>query len=251
MIRRRPLLLAATLCAVAVIPVAGCGDDEESGASATETVTVEATTTAVTEETRTSVDDLTAAELETWQTDLNAVGCYAGPVDGALGPETEAAIKEFQSAAGLTVDGLLGPATESALQTAVADGATICTAPPATTTGTTTGATTSASGSTGEASLTASGYSNDFTIESCSLNAEVGNVSIAGSTADGLSLSVETTEDAGTLAVAGGTEDDGITLNGQVTNVNATAAREFTVTGVFGQPNLAGEGFRLVGSCPE
>ena len=73
------------------------------------------------------------AELEIWQTDLNAVGCYAGSVDGSLGPQTEEAIKEFQAAAGLTVDGLLGPETEQALQDAVAEGRTVCTGTSATT----------------------------------------------------------------------------------------------------------------------
>ena len=69
---------------------------------------------------------MSAEELEQWQTDLNAVGCWSGAVDGEMGPQTEEAIEEFQAAEGLTVDGLLGPATESALTSAVDAGTTVC-----------------------------------------------------------------------------------------------------------------------------
>ena len=61
-----------------------------------------------------AVDEASIHELEVWQHDLNVVGCYAGAEDGTLGPQTEAAIRNFQTAAGLTVDGRLGPATEDA-----------------------------------------------------------------------------------------------------------------------------------------
>ncbi len=73
-----------------------------------------------------STDQASIHELEVWQHDLSVVGCYAGPEDGKLGPETEAAIRGFQAAAGLTVDGLLGPATEEALAESAAEGGTVC-----------------------------------------------------------------------------------------------------------------------------
>lgn len=62
------------------------------------------------------------------QTDLNAVGCYAGAVDGILGPETDQAIVKFQTADGLTVDGEAGPATVVALKKAAKEGRIVCTA---------------------------------------------------------------------------------------------------------------------------
>ena len=37
-------------------------------------------------------------------------------IDGSFGPKTEAAVKEFQQEAGLTVDGIVGPLTWAALQ---------------------------------------------------------------------------------------------------------------------------------------
>lgn len=66
------------------------------------------------------------------QEELNAVGCHAGPVDGVLGAETDAAIVRFQQASGLVVDGELGPQTDSALDKAAAAGETVCTASPTT-----------------------------------------------------------------------------------------------------------------------
>jgi peptidoglycan hydrolase-like protein with peptidoglycan-binding domain len=40
----------------------------------------------------------------------------ASQIDGSFGPQTEAAVKEFQQSAGLTVDGIVGPLTWGALE---------------------------------------------------------------------------------------------------------------------------------------
>lgn len=52
------------------------------------------------------------------QTRLKSRGLYAGAVDGIFGYGTEAAVLEFQRAAGLVADGYAGPRTLAALQAA-------------------------------------------------------------------------------------------------------------------------------------
>ena len=240
--RRRTSAALLVLLALGVAPlVVACGGDDDSASTGAATATV---TTA-----GTTVADAAPADLERWQTDLNAVGCYAGAVDGSLGPETENAIREFQSAAGLPVDGLLGPETENALQDAVDAGETVCTG--TTTTGTTTATTTSGgAGGAASASLDSPDYENTFTLDSCSLNADVENISLRGSV-DGMTLAVDATQGAGTLGVSGGDEQDGITLNGDVEAVSIADDRSFDLSGTFGPPNFAGEPFSVSGSCPE
>ena len=55
------------------------------------------------------------------QTLLRDWGYYSGSVDGIYGSETEAAVRWFQEANGLTVDGRTGPATLEALGLPVSD----------------------------------------------------------------------------------------------------------------------------------
>jgi peptidoglycan hydrolase-like protein with peptidoglycan-binding domain len=52
------------------------------------------------------------------QEDLNLVG-YPVTVDGGFGPLTEAAVKSFQAAQGITVDGIVGPDTWVKMETAI------------------------------------------------------------------------------------------------------------------------------------
>jgi len=49
---------------------------------------------------------------------LAAAGFSAGAADGSFGPKTQAAVKAFQTARGLTADGVVGPKTWTALQAA-------------------------------------------------------------------------------------------------------------------------------------
>ena len=53
---------------------------------------------------------------------LAYLGYYHGAIDGAIGPQTRAAVEEFQRAEGLTADGSPGPLTQERLLDAVANG---------------------------------------------------------------------------------------------------------------------------------
>jgi peptidoglycan hydrolase-like protein with peptidoglycan-binding domain len=61
------------------------------------------------------------AEVREIQTRLQNLGYNPGPIDGILGPKTEAAIRDFQAARGLIVDGIVGPQTQSALEQSVSE----------------------------------------------------------------------------------------------------------------------------------
>lgn len=54
------------------------------------------------------------------QEKLNILGYNSGTVDGIFGAKTEAAVKKFQKAKGLTVDGIVGAKTFAALDSAKA-----------------------------------------------------------------------------------------------------------------------------------
>jgi N-acetylmuramoyl-L-alanine amidase len=60
--------------------------------------------------------NLRGDDVTTLQHTLNRLGFDAGREDGILGPETAAALREFQRNAGLTVDGISGPATLDAFR---------------------------------------------------------------------------------------------------------------------------------------
>ena len=77
----------------------------------------------------TPVDEAGVHELEVWQHDLNVVGCWAGAEDGQLGPQTEAAIRNYQTNAGLPVTGELDAMTEETLAESAAEAARSATPP--------------------------------------------------------------------------------------------------------------------------
>lgn len=54
------------------------------------------------------------------QTDFRTIGYYTGEIDGVYGPQTIAAVEQFQADSDLPVTGLVDPATQAALQIALA-----------------------------------------------------------------------------------------------------------------------------------
>src|SRR4051794_28693967 len=72
-----------------------------------------------------------AAGMEVLQRQLNALGCNAGAVDGALGPNRTKAVGCFQTAAGLSVDGIVGVTPGARLAQAGAAGTPSCRSVPA------------------------------------------------------------------------------------------------------------------------
>lgn len=242
-IMRRSVLALAVLSLVLAACGSGTEGDDEGDTDTTEAPGSSPTTEAAETDGR-SHEEASVAELEVWQTDLNAVGCYVGQVDGSLGPKTKGAIEAFQAAQGLTVDGLLGPRTEEALQEAVAAGEIVCSS-----------STDTAADGGAVASLSSPSYGPiDFVVGQCTSSGE-SDIALQGEV-DNLTLVVEAseaegTEDAGAgiLSVDGGTESDGITLEGRVESIVVGDVGNFTVTGVFGPPNLEGEEFELTGSC--
>jgi peptidoglycan hydrolase-like protein with peptidoglycan-binding domain len=53
------------------------------------------------------------------QTALVNLGLDPGQIDGSDGPKTQAALRTFQTSAGIGVDGIVGPATRTALLAAL------------------------------------------------------------------------------------------------------------------------------------
>lgn len=60
-------------------------------------------------------------EVRELQEKLNRLGYACGTADGIFGAKTEAAVKAFQQANGLSTDGIAGPKTQAALEAASAD----------------------------------------------------------------------------------------------------------------------------------
>lgn len=114
--------------AVFALALAGCssdgGDTTTSTSTTFPTETTAATTTVPTTTTSSSTTTTSpygGATLTTSiiQQELRILGYFHGEPDGILGPQTEAALKEFQTDAGITVDGEYGPETYEALADAL------------------------------------------------------------------------------------------------------------------------------------
>ncbi|MBW7857513.1 MAG: peptidoglycan-binding protein [Leptonema sp. (in: Bacteria)] len=56
-----------------------------------------------------------AYNVKSIQEALTLLGAYPGAIDGAMGPKTQAGIKQFQQSNGVAVDGIVGPVTAKKL----------------------------------------------------------------------------------------------------------------------------------------
>jgi peptidoglycan hydrolase-like protein with peptidoglycan-binding domain len=63
-----------------------------------------------------------SAAVKTLQQQLGQLNYYEGPVDGIMGPQTTAAIRDLQRQAGLPQTGTMNPATQAALASYLAHG---------------------------------------------------------------------------------------------------------------------------------
>jgi peptidoglycan hydrolase-like protein with peptidoglycan-binding domain len=53
----------------------------------------------------------TGTEVSAMQQPLANIGLYAGPIDGVFGPNTEAAVRAYQTSRGIASDGIVGDQT--------------------------------------------------------------------------------------------------------------------------------------------
>ncbi len=92
-----------------------------------------------------------AAWVTALQRQLGQLNYYEGPVDGVLGPQTVAAITNFQRANGLTADGVVGPTTTAKInqQLTTGDSQMWPSAPPVKPSGTTPSNTHTGTGTSG------------------------------------------------------------------------------------------------------
>ena len=104
------------LSVLVVMPLAlGLAACSSSKKSSTTTTTAASTSTTAAATTTTRPGALTKQQIILMQEQLDLVGCDVGNNDGIVGPLTIAALKSFQTGAGLTADGIYGPKTQAAL----------------------------------------------------------------------------------------------------------------------------------------
>lgn len=237
----RHFRLLLVFLAFVAFGTAACGDDDGDGDGDAASSAEGVGETAGTEATA----GLDPEFVELFQTQLAAVGCYDGPIDGIDGPATNAAIVNFQRAQGLGEDGVVGPETEGALQAAVDAGSQVC-FPSGD--GSEEGDDEGALDGATEASIvsvSSPSYGKDFAVSSCTNPGET-TVSLTAE-ADGIVLQVDATDGVGTLFISGGDEQDGVDLAGTVTSVAVGDAGDLTIEGTFDSDG--GEAFTVTGSC--
>jgi Putative peptidoglycan binding domain len=116
-------IVAAALVVLAVVGLTHNSSSNTPAPAATATVTAPAgpTTTANPAQPTTPATPPSAA-VKQLQQELGQLNYYEGPVDGYMGPQTVAAIKDLQRQAGLPQTGSMNAATQKALQNYLKNG---------------------------------------------------------------------------------------------------------------------------------
>ena len=179
------------------------------------------------------------------QQDLADLCHYAGPINGVYTSATEAAVTEFQQAAGLTTDGRFGTQTAISLIREGEFAPSSCASTPATPAATHTGP------PVPPATITVSGpsYSKTFEVTKCTPMGETG-ATLNGTASGGFTIKLVVPSRTGTLTIAGGNEQDSIDLSGAVKELSVGDAGDLRGRGVFTPPpSGAGAGFTIAGRC--
>ena len=130
---RAGIVIGAVLLVLLLIGLAVGGVFSSGGKKATPplfTISTPKTTTGTTPTTSSGVAAPTTAlkpgdtgpEVRVLQRALAHLGYSPGTIDGQYGPSTTQAVKNFQTAHGLTADGVCGPKTITALKNALTSG---------------------------------------------------------------------------------------------------------------------------------
>lgn len=217
---------------VVSLGLAACGDDSSSSTSTTQVEDSTSTEVSTPDSTSPTTPGLDPAFVELFQTQLEAVGCFSGEVDGIDGAVTTSAVIAFQRAKGLSDDGMVGPETEGALEAAVAAGETVCVARGGPTAGS-------------EIDLVSSSLEASFALQSCE-NPDESTLGLVAENDASIVLTIDAANGSGTVTVRGGTEQDGLDLQGTITSITVGDTGDVTVNGTFAGSN---EAFTVTGSC--
>ena len=180
-----------------------------------------------------------AETVKLLQQDLASLCHYSGPINGVYTSATEAAVREFQKSAGLTIDGRFGPQTAISLVREGEFAPSSCASTPATPAATHTGPSEPA------ATITVSGpaYSKTFEVTKCTPKGETG-ATLNGTASGGFTITLVVPSRTGTLTIGGGNEQDGINLTGAVRELSVGDAGDLRGRVVF-TPRAVASGRRL------